>query len=139
MAKQIPQALHDGQAEAEATAALARGIVELMVLLEDRLKFLIGNADAGVPDLDAQHALRRRQPSSTLPRLVYFNAFESRLRIICSSRRGSLRIEQAARDDAQVKLLRLRVIGELVPQPVEQVVDRETRRARRERCRPRSG
>ena len=36
----------------------------------------------------------RRQPSSTLPRLVYFSAFESRLRIICSSRRGSLWIER---------------------------------------------
>ena len=55
VAQQIAQALHDRQAEAEAAAAFARGIVELMVLLEDRLKFLLGNADAGIPDLDAQH------------------------------------------------------------------------------------
>ena len=82
---------------------------------------------------------RRRQPSSTLPRLVYFSAFESRLRIICSSRRGSLRIESAARDHTQGEALRLRVIGELVPQPVKQIVDREVRPFRRGRCRPRSG
>ena len=46
---------------------------------------------------------------------------------------------QAARHDAQGKPLCLRVIGELVPQPVEQIVDRETRPFRRGRCRPRSG
>ena len=33
---------------------------------------------------------RRRKPSSTLPRLVYFVALEIMLRRICSSRRGSL-------------------------------------------------
>ena len=32
---------------------------------------------------------------------------------------------KAARDHAQVEPLRLRVIGELIPQPVEQIVDRE--------------
>ncbi len=50
----LGQALHDGETEAEALAALARRIVELMELLENRLKLLFGDADAGVPDLDAQ-------------------------------------------------------------------------------------
>ena len=54
MAQQIRQALHDGETEAEATAALAARIVELMELRENRMKLLFGNADAGVPDLDAQ-------------------------------------------------------------------------------------
>ena len=94
MAQKISQALHDGQAETKAAAAFARCIVELMVLVEDRLVFVLGYADAGVPDLDAQHSLRRRQPSSTLPCLVYFSAFDSRLRSICSSMRGSLRIDR---------------------------------------------
>ena len=135
----VPQPLHDGQSKAEAAAPRSRGVVELMILLEDRLEFRLGDADAGVPDLDAQHALAPRQPSSTLPRLVYFNALESRLRIICSSRRGSLRIDEAARDHPQDKSLGLSVIGELIPQPFKQIIDREIRPLRRGRCRPRSG
>jgi len=57
MAQQIPQALHDRETEAKATAPFARGIADLMVLLEDRLKFLGRDADTGVPDLDAQKFL----------------------------------------------------------------------------------
>src|SRR6516162_4110096 len=53
-AQQVRQALHDGEAESETLAALARRIVELMELLENRLKLLFGNADPGIPDLDAQ-------------------------------------------------------------------------------------
>ena len=91
MAQQFAQALHDRKTKAEAAAALARGIVELMVLLEDRLKFLVRDADRRYPRLSMLSMPScRRQPSSTLPRLVYFSAFDSRLRIICSSRRGSL-------------------------------------------------
>jgi hypothetical protein len=56
MAKQIAQALHDGQTEAKATAPLTRGVVKLMVLLEDRLKFVIWDADPGVANLNAQYS-----------------------------------------------------------------------------------
>src|SRR5580658_7854029 len=52
--EQVCQALDDGETEAKALAALARRIVELMELLENCLKLLFGNADPGVPDLDAQ-------------------------------------------------------------------------------------
>ena len=38
----------------------------------------------------AANGARHDRTSNTLPCVVYFNAFESRLRIICSSRRGSL-------------------------------------------------
>ena len=55
MAEQIGQTLYDRKTEAEAAAALARGVVELMVFVEDRLKFFVGDADAGIPNLDAQH------------------------------------------------------------------------------------
>ena len=48
---------------------------------------------------------RRRQPSSTLPCLVYFNAFESRLRIICSSRRGSLQTDRPHADHVKRQAL----------------------------------
>jgi hypothetical protein len=70
---------------------LARRIVELMELLENRLKLLFGNADPGIPDLDAQLVAAPPAAEQDLPLLVYFTAFESRLRIICSSKRGSLR------------------------------------------------
>ena len=46
MTQQIPQALHDGETETEAAALFAHGIVELMVLLENRLKFLAGDAES---------------------------------------------------------------------------------------------
>jgi hypothetical protein len=53
MAKQVPQPLHDREAKAKAKAAFPRCVVDLMVFLENRVKFRLGDADAGVPDLDA--------------------------------------------------------------------------------------
>ena len=69
----FPKPLHDRETKAKATASLARGIVELMVLLEDRLKFLVGNADPGVPDLDAQHSLA---PAATQQHLAALGVFQ---------------------------------------------------------------
>ena len=127
MAQQIAQTLDDGKPEAEAAAAFARGVVELMVFLEDRLQVRRRGCRCRCPrPRCSAFPRRRRQPSSTLPRLVYFSAFESRLRIICSSRRGSLSIERPHGTTRRARLLRLRVVGELVPQPVKQIVDRET-------------
>src|SRR6185437_14628756 len=57
MAEQIAQALYDRKPEAEAPATLARGVVELMVFVEDPLEFFAGDADAGIPDLDAQRVV----------------------------------------------------------------------------------
>src|SRR6185437_1353199 len=54
MAQQIRQALHDGEAEAEASVALSGGIVELVKLLEDRLKLPFRDSRPGIPYLDAQ-------------------------------------------------------------------------------------
>src|SRR5579859_2504410 len=54
MAEQVGQTLNDRKTKAEATRALAGRIVELVELLEDRLNLLFGDADAGVPYLDAQ-------------------------------------------------------------------------------------
>ena len=88
--QQVPEALDDREAEPKAPAPFAQDIVDLMVFLEDCLKFLVEDANSRIPDLNAQQSLARRQPTNTLPWLMYFNAFESKLRIICSSRRGSL-------------------------------------------------
>ena len=87
------QPLHDGQAETQPAAAFARRVVELVVLLEDRLKLLVGNADAGIPDLDAQRA---RAPAAAEQHLAVPACISARstagCECICSSSRGSLRI-----------------------------------------------
>ena len=115
MAQQIAQALHDGETEAEAAAPFARGIVELMVLLEDRLKFLVGDADSGVPDLDAQHSLA---PTATEQHLAAPGVFQRVRKQVADHLLEQARIaadRKAARDHAQGKPLCLRVIGELIP------------------------
>ncbi len=135
----VAQALHDRQPEAEAAAAFARRIVELMVFLEDRLKFVVGDADAGVPDLDAQHVA---VPAAAQQHLALLGVFQRVGQQVADHLLEQARIaadRQAAGHHAQGKPLRLRVIGELVAQPVEQVVDPESRRSRDGPCRPRSG
>src|SRR4051794_34688671 len=52
--QQISQALNDGKAKAKAMAPFPRGVIDLMVFLEDRLKFPGGDADPGIPDVDAE-------------------------------------------------------------------------------------
>src|ERR1700730_10006364 len=56
MTKKISQALHDGETEAEPAAAFARGIIDLIVFPEDRLKLLVRDTDSCVPDLNAKHS-----------------------------------------------------------------------------------
>ncbi len=124
MAQQISQTLHDRQPEAKTAAAFARGIVELMVFLEDRLKLL-----SGMPMPVSQTSMlstpaRRRQPSSTLPCLVYFSAFDEQVADhLLQQARIAVDRQAARRRRANAMPLRLRVIGELVPQPVKQIVD----------------
>ena len=52
VAEQIRQAMHDGEAEAEAAAALTRGVVELVILVEDRFQFSGRDTIAGIANLD---------------------------------------------------------------------------------------
>src|SRR4029077_20333526 len=54
VAQQVADALHDRQTEPETATAFARGVVELMKLLEDRGQLARWNADARVPNLDAE-------------------------------------------------------------------------------------
>jgi len=56
-AEQPAKALHNGKTQAKAATSFPCRIIELVVLLEDRVKFLIGNADPGVPNLDAELSL----------------------------------------------------------------------------------
>ena len=90
MTEERAEPMHDGKTETEAAASFPRGVVDLMVLFEYRLEMIVR-----IPISVSQNSMLnfpwcRRQPSRTLPCLVYFKAFESRFRIICSSRRGSL-------------------------------------------------
>ena len=61
-----------------------------------------------------------------MPRLVYFNAFDKQVADHLLEQTRIAVYRKAARDHAQGKPLCLRVIGELIPQPVKQIVDRET-------------
>ena len=96
MAEQFAQAFDDREAQTQALASLAGGVVHLMVFFEDRLQLRLRGCRSRCPrSRCATLPWRRRHPTSTLPRGVYFRAFEIRLRIICSSRRGSLRMDRA--------------------------------------------
>ena len=70
VAEQARQALHNRKSEPEAETALARGVAELMVFVEDCLEILLGNADAGIPNLDPQY--RRRVGGN---RIIPFRAW----------------------------------------------------------------
>ena len=125
VSQQISQPPHDGKPKAQAAAAFARGVVELMIFLEDRLKFVFGNADAGIPDFDAQHFL---VPAATQQHLALLGVFQGVGQQVADHLFEQARVavyRQAARHDAQGQSLRLGVIGEFIAQPVEQIVDRE--------------
>ena len=111
----LPRRCTMDETEAKAAASFARGIVELMVFLEDRLKFLVGNADPGVPDLDAQHS---PAPAATEQHLAAPGVFQCVRKQVADHLLQQARIavdRKAARDHAQGKPLCLRVIGELIP------------------------
>src|SRR5580692_8123306 len=72
MAKQFAQTLDDGQPQAEATTSLAGGVVHLVVFLEYSLQLRLGDADPGVPDLNAQIALSTTAPDEHLAAVGIF-------------------------------------------------------------------
>ncbi len=55
VAEEACQAPERWRAEAEAEAALSRGIIELMVFVEDYAEILFCDPDTGIPNFDAQH------------------------------------------------------------------------------------
>src|ERR1700722_11251888 len=67
MPQQIGKTLYDRETEADALAALASRVVELMEFLEDRRKLIRRNADTGVPHLDAQRVAAAPAPDQPLP------------------------------------------------------------------------
>ena len=54
MLEQLSGGTHDREAEAMPEVALAGGVADLEELLEDCLQLVLGDTDAGVPDLDPE-------------------------------------------------------------------------------------
>ena len=125
MAEKLAQALDDRQPQPQAAAALAGGVVELMVFLEDRLQLGGRNADSGVPDLDAQ--LSPAAPASD-QHFAALGVFEGVRKQVADHLLEQARIganELRAGQDAQREARRLRVVGQLLPEAVEQIIHRD--------------
>src|SRR5271170_1366762 len=125
VAQQVRQALDNGEAETEAFAVLARRIVELMKLLEDRLKLLFGDADPGVPDLDAQHIATPPAAEQDLALTGVFHRIREQIADHLLEQAGVAAHAAAAWDDAPAEVMRRRVKGELSMQLLQNRIDRE--------------
>src|SRR6201981_415127 len=125
VAQQVCQALDDGETEAEALAALARRIVELMELLEDRLKLLFGNADPGIPDLDAQLVAAPPTTEQDLALIGVFHRVREQVADHLLEQAWIAAHAEAARNDAPAEPMRRRVKAKLRPQMLEHCIDRE--------------
>ena len=73
MVQQVPEALHDGETEAEATVVLADRIVELMEFLEYRTKLVSGDAGSRVPHLYSQFVAATAPAEQDLAALGMFH------------------------------------------------------------------
>src|SRR5688572_14828406 len=101
----------------------ALDFVELMVLFENRLQVLIGNTDAGVPDLDAKRA---PATAAAEQHLAVFGVFQCVREQIADHLLQKARVaadRYAATDHPECKASRPSVIAELVLKPFEEVVD----------------
>ena len=123
--EEFAQALDDREAEAQPLAALAGGVVHLMVFFEDRLQLGLGDADPGVPDLDAQFALRVAGSRGAPCRAGYISG-RSKSGCGPSARGGADRSGWTGRrEHPQIQAGRLCVVSQFLPEAIEQVVHRE--------------
>ena len=102
-----------------------RRVVELVILLEDRLKFRLGNADAGVPYLDAEPTFAPTAAEQHLAPRGVFHCVGEQVADHLLQQSWIAAYRKAARDHTQDKSLGLSVIGEFIPQPFQQITDRE--------------
>ena len=117
--QQVRQAFDDRETEAEPFAALARRIVELMELLENCRKFLFGNADTGIPDLDAQLVAAPSAAEQDLAFICVFHRVRQQIADHLLEQAGVAAHVEAARDDAPAEAMRRRVKHELGAQLLE--------------------
>src|ERR1700691_3173697 len=127
MTEQNAQALHNGETEAQPAIALARRVVELMILAKNCAKFLGRNANAGIPHFYAERCFAA--PASQ-KQSATFGIFQRIRKQIADHLPEQARIAaylQPARYNAQCDVLRLRKENELVREIVEQIIDLEPR------------
>ena len=123
--EEFAKALDDREAEAQPLAALAGGVVQLMVFFEDRLQLGLGDADPGVPDLDAQFALAAPAAEEHPAALGVFQGVRNQVAHHLLEQAPIAANGQGARDDAEAQAGCLRVVGQFLPEAVKQVVHRE--------------
>ena len=118
--KQIGESLHDGETKPQPLAALARGIVDLVKLLEDRQTILLGNSRSRVPDLDAHCVATPAAPEQHLAVRREFHGVGEQVaeNLLQQSRIASH--DAGARHDAPVKTLRSHVIAKVRVEMLEQ-------------------
>src|SRR6185369_2944391 len=126
VAEQRAQPLDDRQPHAEALAAVALRIGDLIELVEDFWQLVLGDADPAVPDLDADAAApapRRDEhaaPRAAVAQPVLHEVAEDPLEELRVARH-----DLAARAKAQLQPGLLRLAGESHLQAPEQVADRK--------------
>src|SRR5208282_4846462 len=126
VAQQVRQALYNGQTKAEALNALARRIVKLMEIPENRFKFLFGNADPAVPDLNAHLVAAPAAAQQDLALIGVFHSIREQVADHLLEQAWIAVDAEAARDDTPAEVTCRRVKSELRPQVLEHGIDRET-------------
>ena len=125
VAEQFPKALNDGQAEAKPPAARPFGVADLVVLLENGLHLVAGDAHAGVPDF---HTHCARPPPAAEKYFSMRRIFHGIREQIADHLLQQPRVaahRDAARRRMQAQALRLGEIGILVPQAGQHIIDPE--------------
>ena len=123
MPQQIAQPLHDRETETQTAAALARAVVELMILLEDCLQFVRGDADARIPDFDLHGVFAA---AATKQQLAVRCVFQRVRQQVADHLREQARIAanlDLARNNVQLQALCLGQKREFVRHAVEQLTD----------------
>src|SRR5664280_808519 len=98
-----------------------------MVFLEDHLQLGRRDADSGVPDLDAQLSATATTTDQNLAALRVFEGVRKQVADHLLEQARIAANELRARQYAQGEARRLRVIGQLVPEAIEQLIHRDVR------------
>src|SRR5258705_9139263 len=124
MPQQIPQTLDNGKPEAQPPASLMAFIVNLMKLLENRVKLPFWDAKPGIPDLNAQLF---PMPPATEQDPAFLGVFHGIRQQVADHLLEEAMIaadRQMARNHAPAEPVGLGVVGELRLQLRKHVIDR---------------
>ena len=124
MAKQPGRALHDGQSQPQALAAVAFGVAQLMEFPEDAFLLMQGYARAAVPDLHAQRVAVAAAADQHAAALGVMDGVVDQVAQDAVQQRRVRRDRGRERAHAQAQRFCLRLRRELVMQAIEHVGDR---------------